>query len=335
MRIVSQLKRLHKWIAILIGIQLLLWVVSGIVFSFIEHREVGGNFIFKNNKNDQITDAADFSGVLKQYPQSTQITQITLLKENFFKIELREQTLLQETETGRLVTITKELVREIAIKSYGGKGQLKDIVLVNQRSDENRGMKLPVWQVVFEDSYGTHLYLSSTSAEYQGVRTDSWRIFDFFMMLHFMDYGDRGNFNNGLIIFFSLVLVLFSISGMLLVTSSFSQRDFSQLLYRFIDNQHVKLRILNVEGKLQKIKVSKDTRLLEALESNNIELPSVCGGGGICGTCRIRIVKGRALSAAALSDHDLLEEQDLTKGYRLACQLSVHHPMDIEIEKEY
>ena len=73
-----------------------------------------------------------------------------------------------------------------------------------------------MWQLVYDDEFESQLYFSNTSAQLLGVRTESWRTFDFFMMLHFMDYsflgldlfgaGERGNFNNGLIIFSALAL---------------------------------------------------------------------------------------------------------------------------------
>ena len=49
------------------------------------------------------------------------------------------------------------------------------------------------------------------------VRSTIWRIFDFFWMLHIMDYEDREDFNNPLLISFSVVAVLFCVSGMIML----------------------------------------------------------------------------------------------------------------------
>ncbi|MEL0657488.1 hypothetical protein V6257_21200, partial [Pseudoalteromonas issachenkonii] len=63
----------------------------------------------------------------------------------------------------------------------------------------------------------TTLYLSENNGKVLTVRSTLWRIFEFFWMLHIMDYDQREDFNNPLLISFSANRVLFWLSGILLL----------------------------------------------------------------------------------------------------------------------
>ena len=331
MGLLNSFTRLHKWLAIVIGVQLLIWVVSGLVFSFIDHSNVRGNFIFKDQLKEQVVTASNFSKVISKFPNATQVSLISISGRTVFKVSLAESTFLQDIVTGEPIDVNRNLIEKVAEQSYRGQGNLVTANLISETSHENRGMHLPVWQLVYNDEYDTHLYLSSQTAEYEGVRTNHWRVFDFFMMLHFMDYFDRGNFNSGLIIFFALLMMTFSLSGVLLVTSSFSPQDFTQIVFRFFGNKKVPIKLLDDHGNTRNITVAKDSRLLEGLQNNGVELESVCGGGGICGACRIKVKTMDKDSLSDVSEHDTLTSQELSSGYRLACQLSVKKPMTLEV----
>lgn len=60
--------------------------------------------------------------------------------------------------------------------------------------------------------------------------------------------------------------------------------------------------------------------LLEAAQRAGVALSAVCGGMGVCGGCRVRVLSG-AVSAINDTELDLLSEADVTDGLRLACQV--------------
>ena len=70
-------------------------------------------------------------------------------------------------------------------------------------------------------------------------------------------------------------------------------------------------------------------KLLESLESENIFLPSGCGGTGICGLCRVKVLSGGG--AILPTEKELINKKDVADGYRLACQLTVHQPIMMEL----
>jgi len=90
--------------------------------------------------------------------------------------------------------------------------------------------------------------------------------------------------------------------------------------------ERYKIRIYpdGIEGSAE-----KDTTLLEALESIGIKLETLCGGAGWCGQC---IVKARGqLSDISSNERNLISEDMIREGYRLACQALIKGDVDIEI----
>jgi uncharacterized 2Fe-2S/4Fe-4S cluster protein (DUF4445 family) len=59
--------------------------------------------------------------------------------------------------------------------------------------------------------------------------------------------------------------------------------------------------------------------LLEAARRVGLEITSICGGKGTCHRCRVQMVSGQ-VSPAALDEARALSPQEITDGYRLACQ---------------
>lgn len=71
------------------------------------------------------------------------------------------------------------------------------------------------------------------------------------------------------------------------------------------------------------IEVDKDANLLRTSIRFECAVPFKCGGG-ICGTCKVRIVEGNAnLSKVMKKEIDRLGEEKISQGYRLACQTSI------------
>lgn len=80
------------------------------------------------------------------------------------------------------------------------------------------------------------------------------------------------------------------------------------------------------------IEVNKGTAALEALERAGINIDTPCGGKGICGKCKILINKG--ITTATPIEEELLSEEEIKKGFRLACQAKLFKDSIIEIPSE-
>jgi uncharacterized 2Fe-2S/4Fe-4S cluster protein (DUF4445 family) len=80
------------------------------------------------------------------------------------------------------------------------------------------------------------------------------------------------------------------------------------------------------------IKVNKGTIIKDALEKAGIKINTPCGGEGTCGKCKVFIKKG--IPSANLIEKNFLTEEEIKKGYRLACQAKLVQDAIIKIPSE-
>ena len=62
--------------------------------------------------------------------------------------------------------------------------------------------------------------------------------------------------------------------------------------------------------------------VLEAAREAGVEILALCGGLGSCGRCRVKI-RGDALLPPSETERDVLSDEEIAAGYRLACRTSV------------
>ncbi|MCR4681468.1 MAG: NADH:ubiquinone reductase (Na(+)-transporting) subunit F [Bacteroidales bacterium] len=73
--------------------------------------------------------------------------------------------------------------------------------------------------------------------------------------------------------------------------------------------------------------------LLQALSDEQVYVPSACGGGGSCGTCKGKVLKGGGDILPTELAH--ISRKMADQHYRLFCQVKVREDMEIEIPKEF
>ncbi len=72
--------------------------------------------------------------------------------------------------------------------------------------------------------------------------------------------------------------------------------------------------------------------LLSTLASNQIFIPSACGGQGTCGVCRVKVHEGGGSILPTETGH--INRGEAREGCRLSCQVKVKQDMEIEIPDE-
>ncbi|RSN72845.1 MAG: ferredoxin [Thermoproteota archaeon] len=74
----------------------------------------------------------------------------------------------------------------------------------------------------------------------------------------------------------------------------------------------------------------KGTSILDAAKELGVDISSVCGGRGLCGKCKVKIVKGSDyLSPADPSELKFLTKEEIEAGYRLACCAKIFAPCEV------
>jgi uncharacterized iron-regulated membrane protein len=234
--------RVHKWLALIVGIQIILWVTGGVVMSVIPIETVRGEHniaevipVELNTENlisvDEAVDAASPpSGLLEARLQHWHGRAVWNV------IARNDTSQLVDAATGELLTpINRERAIELALVDYAGEPEISAVEYFEAPTWEYRRTG-PAWRISFADGEGTRVYVSPETGLVTAHRNNAWRFYDFFWMLHIMDYQERENFNNPLVItaaLFALVtvlagLVLLVIRMQRLLRMAFAQRSISR-----------------------------------------------------------------------------------------------------------
>jgi len=170
------LRKFHRYISLLIAVQLLLWTVSGIYFSFNKIENVRG----------------------EQYRISSTENPIAI-KPELEKLDFESAMRIVEERT----ILRPQTIEIIEKPKRGSEYRGRKLPLYKVLSLSNEGKEINVYQDPF-------------SGEIVAIRSVQWRIWDLMWGLHIMDWIDRDNIDNLLLKFFSLLALLTSISGIAL-----------------------------------------------------------------------------------------------------------------------
>ncbi|MFW5713212.1 MAG: ASKHA domain-containing protein [Brevefilum sp.] len=83
----------------------------------------------------------------------------------------------------------------------------------------------------------------------------------------------------------------------------------------------------------KRVVVSADTSLLAAAQDAGVAISAVCGGIGVCQDCKVRIISGK-VSDITNSERDAYSDEELSKGWRLACQVFPQDKLKVEVPSE-
>ena len=210
------IRKAHRYLGIFLGIQFLMWTISGMYFSWTDIDEIHGDQ-FKNEEPKQTA----FSNLLgtgqldsKQPIQSLELLEIA--EEPYYWIN---EAKLYNAKTGEEKDgITKEEAQEVAQRYILPELKIAAIKRIEEVGDhhEYRGRPLPAYEISYETPQNLKAYVAVENGAFQTVRHRDWRWFDFLWMTHTMDYDTRDNFNTLLLRSFSLLGLITVLSGFVL-----------------------------------------------------------------------------------------------------------------------
>jgi uncharacterized 2Fe-2S/4Fe-4S cluster protein (DUF4445 family) len=80
------------------------------------------------------------------------------------------------------------------------------------------------------------------------------------------------------------------------------------------------------------LEIGEASTIAQAAQRAELHINNLCGGEGVCGECKVRVLKGEVKTSAALST--FFSKEDMEKGFTLACQTKVTEDLEVEIPPE-
>lgn len=318
------LQTLHKWLGLIVGLQLLIWVVTGLAFNLIDEQFLDANPYRATHKTASPTTAlAPTAGLLQQY-QAEGIIELKLtsvLERAVYALTTTQRTRWFWADSLKPLSLTNTEILAIAKQSYSGSGELSaPQILTRETPFDASG---PVAMLTTADEVGTRIYIDTASGAVLAHQNRQSDLRDLLFMLHFMDYApDNGiGFNHLLVQVVSIAALLLGLSGIYILGHKFHQ---GQLSLPFLRRKAAigKLGLFTQDAQPLAEFTDLNGTYLESINRGRERLRTQCGGGGRCGLCKLRFVE----QPPSPNDYDLdkLTATELAQGIRLSCQHEAH-----------
>jgi len=173
-----RVRQLHLWFGLAIGVQVGLWLISGLFMTWFPIEQVRGDHLKTKTEVSALTDLS----LLRPPDEIAKISQISPEKmminnldgKAVWFVENSTDKVLIDAQSGNIISpLSQELALKIASSHYSGGS---DVVLAEMLETPPR-------------EYGR-------AGDVKAVRTGLWRTFDFMWGLHIMDWSNRENFNS-------------------------------------------------------------------------------------------------------------------------------------------
>ena len=179
--------KIHKWLAIFVGVQVLLWMGTGALMSFLDLEEVRSEHVVSREREALPADAPLPAWVASD---------------------------------GKLSPISAATAKSIALRAWTGPRTTIEAARIvdDPIGTEFRG-PFPAWQVTYADEASTRIYIDAASGTLGAARSDTWRLFDFIWGLHIMDWTERDRINSWWLLLFGIGGTIIALSGFVLLAN--------------------------------------------------------------------------------------------------------------------
>ena len=221
---------LHKWLALVVGAQAIIWILSGFYMVVVDIDFIHGDTLVRNLTTAPPHASAwvPLSGIRERYRaiESVRIKGLPGFTRPVYELIMPESVVLLDATTGAVISpLGRGQVADLARRYFAGTADLVELELLSRQPPlEIQGRSLPLWRARFDDWHQTTLYIHPHSGELVTRRHRAWRWFDAMWMLHIMDYETRTDANNTILRIATLAGAVFVASGAWLLWFSFRRR---------------------------------------------------------------------------------------------------------------
>ena len=224
------LRKIHKWVGLVIGLQFLLWAISGAAMALLPMDDVAGGEMAEHPAAAMPASSAWPN--IQQALDGQPVSKVSLRAFPFgqaIEVTTPGGVHLFGAANGQPIVIGAALAGSIAASAHPSHSAVTNVATLKELTLPVREHELPIWRVDFGDEANSSYYVSGTTGEVLERRNDTWRWWDFFWMLHNMDYAKRTSFNHPLIIILGFAMAWLAVTGFWLLFRTMWRHDFAWL----------------------------------------------------------------------------------------------------------
>lgn len=304
--------KLHRIVAAVCALQMLLWLGSGLALSLISEDYLDSG-AFRTERTAPNSDAA------KPIPPGAlpgdvlEIKMDYLLERPVYRLKLASGNSSLWADTLSPLELSDDALKQIAAASISA--PLTDTI--DYVAGDNIGFPDIARVALFkaQTARDTRVLLDADSGAVLAHKDQGSDLKELLLMLHFMDYapGNGIGFNAWPIRLFALLTLMMVLSGLVSLYQKWQAGYF-----RLSSGKSATTDLIVEDCQGRELgRFAPRASLLDAINADGDKLPTHCGGGGSCGMCALMFIDNPPTPTAA--DIDKLGQR-VEAGMRLACQ---------------
>ena len=215
--------KIHKWLALLMAIQILFWFVSGLFFAVFPIERVRSEHAMAEQPARPVPFGVAADGLLRLGSAGVtgEKVEVRMLLDRPVALVTRRSggPQLYDLATGtRISPLPMNVATRIAEGDHAGEARAARVERVTENSPEYRGA-LPAWRVEFDDGANRSIYVAADTGAVAARRSTLWRVYDFLWALHIMDWRDHEDFNSPLLIIATALGLIVIVTGFVMFPS--------------------------------------------------------------------------------------------------------------------
>lgn len=228
--------RIHRWLGWLVGLQVVIWVAGGVVFSLVPFTSwvKGGDTVkppptvlpagWTERVASTLQAAASLGDVVG-------VTAVATPQGPALRVSYRAglAPVIVPADGAAWMPPDAAAVRRFASSLYQGRGTVTSVERLSTVPARlgivaETGGRGDVWRVGFDDALATRIYLNGRTGEFVTSRNEAWVWYDFFWRLHIMDYAGGEDFNGTLLRIASVTALCLVVAGAILAALAARRR---------------------------------------------------------------------------------------------------------------
>lgn len=227
-------RKIHRWLGLLMALQITAWMASGLWFSLFPIEEIRGEHLTRPaeplelDRLDGLASPAALQQALDRHFDGrgwalSSAQWVSLGGQLYWRVTGeslgRSFTRLLRADDARvqpMLTAAAAEQRALAWLMEPATAEAVEWIEAGEGETEIRGRAMPLWRVRFAQPESLNLYLDPWTGEITARRTARWRVFDFLWMLHIMDFDEREDFNHPLLQIAAALGLVIALSGLAL-----------------------------------------------------------------------------------------------------------------------
>ncbi|RDV29130.1 AcrB/AcrD/AcrF family protein [Alteromonas aestuariivivens] len=213
-------RKYHKWLMAFIGLQFVIWSVTGTYMVFFDIDYIHGDTLVHTpqDKIDPNTIHYSQAELFADHRGAHDVSLGTLAGQAVYRFRAGEQRVMVSAHNGKVLSPLDEATAvELAKAYYTGDGEVEQAELITENPPfELSPRALPAWRVDFDNFAAPTIYIQAQTGELAGKRHTFWRLFDWMFRFHVMDYSSGEEIDNRLLFWLTLLGIGGGVSGLLL-----------------------------------------------------------------------------------------------------------------------